>query len=361
MINIIETNKKSQISQQVESTQVVEKPRIYKRSIINNYDGDYNGCLKDIHKRIIGKIGTLSYLYPHWQRFPINLTQCISLAKKWSDSIQKRIDFSDKIVVIFFVMTKRIIQIEVKARITDIENNIKSDNIQSQMNLQIEPKIEQKIEPKIEQKIEPKIEQKIEPKIEQKIEPKIEQKIEQNIDMKFESKIDMKFESKIDMKFESKIEKKINELVQEIRNEITQQFKNEFEQEFKKMFELEIMNLKNEFKQEIASLKNEFKLSILKNLKEILHKETNNFKPIKPIKLIKPIETTNSIEIIMNNNKIDISEKNIQSKNIQSTNINNYSRYSNNNYGFRGKVYLKANSPYKDALLKKMQNNEENL
>ena len=249
MNKINEPNNKSQNFQQVDSTQVVEKIKTYKRPITNYYNGKYNGCLGDIHKRIIGKIGSISYYYPNWKLFPTNSAQCEELAIKWASSIESRPDFADKVVVIFFVMAKRFIQIEVKPRLT-------------------ETKV-------IEQP------QKIEEKFEQNINQKIEEKLEQNINQKLGAKV------------ESKIETKFKEFVQEIRNEIIYEFKNEFEQEFKNMFEQEINNLKKEFKEEIATLKDEFK-QFFKNLKEIPKQESKETKETKESKETK--ETKESKE-----------------------------------------------------------------
>ena len=109
--NIIE---KKNISQQAEASQPVGAEKVYYRPINSTFDGGFNNCLSFLHHHVMAKIGSISYRMNIWKLFPQEKEQCKELAIKWAASFQKRPDFADKIVVIFFVIAAKIIKIEVK-------------------------------------------------------------------------------------------------------------------------------------------------------------------------------------------------------------------------------------------------------
>jgi hypothetical protein len=82
--------------------------------VITNFLGGYNNCLSLIHHSIKPINGVLKFEMVNWKLFPTTPEQAKGLALKWSKSIEKRKDFVNKTVVIFFHLDMKTIRVEVK-------------------------------------------------------------------------------------------------------------------------------------------------------------------------------------------------------------------------------------------------------
>jgi hypothetical protein len=81
---------------------------------MDGFAGNYNNCLRFLHHSVKPTVGVVKYDFSTWTLFPTNSLQAKGLAVKWSDSFEKRKDFVDKKVVIFFHLTMKTIRVEVK-------------------------------------------------------------------------------------------------------------------------------------------------------------------------------------------------------------------------------------------------------
>lgn len=314
------------ISQQADSAQLVEN---YKEQfpINSTFNGTYNKCLEHFHKRVQGKVGTISYRMICWENFPTQKENCIELAKKWSATFQKRLEFATKIVVILFNMKSRIIKFIVKER--EIPDSNDTSNVVSTTEIK-----DQNITVTIDKNINNSIVEKTIPS--QQIKQK--QKIHENIQANIHEKIDLKLVSKLDSKLVSKLDSSIKQFIQSIKNDISQEIKNEIIHEFKNEFIQEINGFKQEFIQEI-------KYEIAANI--------NKFNSIKSTNTNNSTNSTNSFE------KFDSMSK---SKSCRP--VYDESRYNNSIYAFRGnnRIAAKASTTlsqqhnssktYRDACIK---------
>jgi len=125
-------------SQQADKSQPVGglTERIY-YPIINDFNGGYNNCLRFLHHRIMAKVGSVSYLLDKWEKFPTSTEQSVELAKKWSASFQKRDDFKNFKVIIFFNWHNKIIKIQVKLR-ENQENQVQPNQDNSEEEIEAE-------------------------------------------------------------------------------------------------------------------------------------------------------------------------------------------------------------------------------
>ena len=119
---------------------VICKPSTDRKPIIvYGFNGGYNNCLNYIHHHIKPMIGVVKFDFSDWQLFPTSVKQAKELAQKWSDSIEKRKDFQNKIVIIFFHLELKTIRIQVKEKlIPEITkpNNLEINNLEKN-NLEI--------------------------------------------------------------------------------------------------------------------------------------------------------------------------------------------------------------------------------
>lgn len=79
----------------------------------NNFNGGYNNCLAFLHHHVRGMTGVVKYEFNSWTKFPTSVEQAKELAIKWSKSFEKRKDFSNKKVIIFFHLQMKTIRIAV--------------------------------------------------------------------------------------------------------------------------------------------------------------------------------------------------------------------------------------------------------
>lgn len=84
--------------------------------IVENFFGGYNKALRFLHHSVQPKIGVVKYDFSSWALFPKTVRLAKELAIKWSDSFEKRKDFINKSVVIFFHLTLKTIRVEVKEK-----------------------------------------------------------------------------------------------------------------------------------------------------------------------------------------------------------------------------------------------------
>lgn len=90
---------------------------------MHGFIGTRNNCLRFLHHSVKPIIGVVKYDFSTWLLFPKNIQQAKELAQKWSDSIEKRKDFINKSVIIFFHLTMKTIRVEVKLKTIDVSNN----------------------------------------------------------------------------------------------------------------------------------------------------------------------------------------------------------------------------------------------
>jgi hypothetical protein len=80
------------------------------------FAGGYNNCLGFLHHSVKPIVGVVKYDFSTWALFPTTITQSRELALKWSNSFEKRKDFVNKSVIIFFHQQMKTIRIEVKEK-----------------------------------------------------------------------------------------------------------------------------------------------------------------------------------------------------------------------------------------------------
>jgi len=126
-INQSNSTNKETIEEIVEETieekveEIVEETVIKKQSskelppiCMYGFKGKRNNCLGFLHRSVKSCVGIVKYDFTGWFLFPNSVEQAKELALKWSDSFERRRDFSDKKVVIYFNLYKNIISVEVK-------------------------------------------------------------------------------------------------------------------------------------------------------------------------------------------------------------------------------------------------------
>ena len=86
------------------------------------FTGGYNNCLRLLHHSVKPIIGVVKYDFTTWHLFPTTIAQSKELALKWSSSFEKRKDFANKSVIIFFHIQMKTIRIEVKEKKEKKEN-----------------------------------------------------------------------------------------------------------------------------------------------------------------------------------------------------------------------------------------------
>jgi hypothetical protein len=83
---------------------------------VKGFNGGYNNCLRLLHHSVKPIDGVVKYVFSDWSIFPNNITTAKELALKWSDSFEKRKDFANKSVIIFFHLQHKTIRVEVKTK-----------------------------------------------------------------------------------------------------------------------------------------------------------------------------------------------------------------------------------------------------
>lgn len=81
------------------------------------FTGGYNNCLGFLHHSVKPIVGVVKYDFSTWALFPTTINQSRELALKWSNSFEKRKDFVNKSVIIFFHLQMKTIRIEVKEKL----------------------------------------------------------------------------------------------------------------------------------------------------------------------------------------------------------------------------------------------------
>ena len=104
-----------------------------------NFNGGYNQLLTILHKRVRPIIGVVKYYLPNWELFPniYDKMKARGLALKWASSLEKRTDFANKSVLIFFHLIMKHIRIEVKEKViknTTNYSNMNYSNMNYNMN-----------------------------------------------------------------------------------------------------------------------------------------------------------------------------------------------------------------------------------
>jgi hypothetical protein len=84
--------------------------------IVDNFFGGYNKALRLLHHSVQPKNGVVKFDFSSWDLFPKTIRLAKELAVKWSDSFERRKDFINKSVVIFFHLTFKTIRIEIKEK-----------------------------------------------------------------------------------------------------------------------------------------------------------------------------------------------------------------------------------------------------
>ena len=84
--------------------------------------GTRNNCLRFLHHSVKPVVGVVKYDFSTWNLFPTTISQAQELAVKWSNSFEKRKDFVDKSVIIFFHLQMKTIRVEVKTNSTKINS-----------------------------------------------------------------------------------------------------------------------------------------------------------------------------------------------------------------------------------------------
>jgi hypothetical protein len=101
--------------------------------LVKGFQGGYNNCLRYLHHSVKPIIGVVKYDFSDWQHFPTLVKTCKELAYKWSKSIEKKKQFTDKSVVIYFHLQLKTIRVEVKTK-TNLENLKNLENLENKLN-----------------------------------------------------------------------------------------------------------------------------------------------------------------------------------------------------------------------------------
>ena len=96
------------------------------------FTGGYNNCLGFLHHSVKPIVGVVKYDFSTWTLFPTTIAQSRELSLKWSNSFEKRKDFVNKSVIIFFHLQMKTIRIEVKEKMP-AHNIVQEDGQSSQV------------------------------------------------------------------------------------------------------------------------------------------------------------------------------------------------------------------------------------
>lgn len=122
-----------------QTTKHVSMPKYYctadpKPICMHGFYGNYNNCLRFLHHSVKPIEGVVKYDFSTWNLFPSSTDQAKELAQKWSNSFEKRKDFANKFVVIFFHLKMKTIRVEVKTH----HGNTLNQNINNSTNEPVE-------------------------------------------------------------------------------------------------------------------------------------------------------------------------------------------------------------------------------
>ena len=102
----------------VQKSSVIHPPSTDRKPLcMFGFGGGYNNCLGFLHRSVKPIVGIVKYDFSTWALFPTTVAQCRELALKWSNSFEKRKDFANKSVIIFFHIQMKTIRVEVKERL----------------------------------------------------------------------------------------------------------------------------------------------------------------------------------------------------------------------------------------------------
>jgi hypothetical protein len=130
---------------------------------MDGFCGTRNNCLGFLHHSVKPKVGVVKYDFKSWYLFPTNVSQAKELALKWSNSFEKRKDFVDKNVIIFFHLEMKTIRVEVKQKKTETDNENKSDNENKTVKTEEQLEQEKKVKKEFKYKQKPQIYSKFYP------------------------------------------------------------------------------------------------------------------------------------------------------------------------------------------------------